>query len=275
MCKLRAFAELLDGLLAERYGIADPALRRFRYGVQVNSLGLTEAQPENNVARIVIEMLAVTLSKRTRARAVQLPAGNEALGLPRPWDPQWSLRLQQGARLRNRLARVRRSVPRICRGRGAGPASHAGAREEMDRGKPGLNGHSNGAEQVAVRARDCGFEVVYQGIRLTPAEIVAAAVAEDVHGVGLSILSGSHLELVPEILDGLRSAGAADIPGRRRAGSSRLPTRRRYEGCRPSPGELVHHRACRPSDVHAGVVNVVIPRRVSAQRPGVGRMPRS
>jgi ethylmalonyl-CoA mutase len=95
MCKLRAFAELLDGLLAERYGIADPALRRFRYGVQVNSLGLTEAQPENNVARIVIEMLAVTLSKRTRARAVQLPAWNQALGLPRPWDQQWSLRLQQ------------------------------------------------------------------------------------------------------------------------------------------------------------------------------------
>jgi hypothetical protein len=95
MCKLRAFAELLDGLLAERYGIADPALRRFRYGVQVNSLGLTEAQPENNVARIVIEMLAVTLSKRARARAVQLPAWNQALGLPRPWDQQWSLRVRQ------------------------------------------------------------------------------------------------------------------------------------------------------------------------------------
>ncbi|HEX2363305.1 MAG TPA: protein meaA [Jiangellaceae bacterium] len=385
MCKLRAFAQLWDGLLAERYGIADPALRRFRYGVQVNSLGLTEAQPENNVARIVIEMLAVTLSKRARARAVQLPAWNEALGLPRPWDQQWSLRLQQVLAYETDLLEyddlfdgsvvVDAQVQRIT----------AGAREEMDRvqamggavaavesgymkerlvaahaerrrrvesgdeivvgvncftetelspltagsdaivqvvdasaerraadavrawrsqrnstqvdealdqlrldakagvnlvpgsvacaragvttgewaealrgvfgeyraptglgsaigatsgpeiaavresvrgtgeelgggrlrllvGKPGLDGHSNGAEQVAVRARDCGFEVVYQGIRLTPAEIVAAAVAEDVHCVGLSILSGSHLELVPEILDGLRSAGAADVP---------------------------------------------------------------
>jgi (2R)-ethylmalonyl-CoA mutase len=384
MCKLRAFGQLWDGLLAERYGIDDPDLRRFRYGVQVNSLGLTEAQPENNVARIMIEMLAVTLSKRARARAVQLPAWNEALGLPRPWDQQWSLRLQQVLAYETDLleyddlfdgsAVVERQVSRIaadaraemdrvqamggavaavesgymkqqlvaahaerrrriesgqdkvvgvncftesepsplmaepgtavqavdvaaearagkavrmwradrdqtqveealgnlqsdaksganlvpvtlqCARAGVTTGEWAGALREVFGeyraptgvgstisaavgpdvaavraavratgeqlgtrlrllvGKPGLDGHSNGAEQVAVRARDCGFEVVYQGIRLTPAEIVAAAVAEDVHCVGLSILSGSHLELVPEILDGLRSAGAADIP---------------------------------------------------------------
>jgi ethylmalonyl-CoA mutase len=384
MCKLRAFAQLWEELLVERYGIADPELRRFRYGVQVNSLGLTEAQPENNVARIMIEMLAVTMSKRTRARAVQLPAWNEALGLPRPWDQQWSLRMQQvlahetdlleyddlfdgstvvdeqvsriAADARAEMDRVqaiggaiaavengymkqqlvaahadrRRRIEsgedkvvgvncftetepspltaepgtavqavdgateqraaeavQVWRsGRAVGEADEAlrrlqsdaktganlvpatlacaragvttgewagalrevfgeyraptglgsaiaaaagpdiaavraavratgeqlGARLRLLVGKPGLDGHSNGAEQVAVRARDCGFEVVYQGIRLTPAEIVAAAVAEDVHCVGLSILSGSHLELVPEILDGLRAAGAADVP---------------------------------------------------------------
>jgi ethylmalonyl-CoA mutase len=384
MCKLRAFAQLWDELLAERYAITDPALRRFRYGVQVNSLGLTEAQPENNVARIMIGMLAVTLSKRARARAVQLPAWNEALGLPRPWDQQWSLRLQQvlahetdlleyddlfdgsavvEARVAGICADARAEMDRVqamggavaavengymkqqlvaahaerrrriesgedkvvgvncftetepspltaepgtavqavdaaaerraaeavqawrsgrdeslaeealqrlqsdakaavnlvpaslaCAragvttgewastlrevfgeyraptgvssaiGAASGPeiaavraavsatGAELGARLRLLVGKPGLDGHSNGAEQVAVRARDCGFEVIYQGIRLTPAEIVAAAVAEDVHCVGLSILSGSHLELVPEILDGLRSAGAAEIP---------------------------------------------------------------
>jgi ethylmalonyl-CoA mutase len=384
MCKLHAFAQLWDELLEQRYGIADPALRRFRYGVQVNSLGLTEAQPENNVARIMLEMLAVTLSKRARARAVQLPAWNEALGLPRPWDQQWSLRLQQVLAYETDLleyddlfdgsAVVEAQVARIAEGaraemdrvqamggavaavengymkqqlvaahaerrrriesgedkvvgvncftetepspltaepdtvvqavdvaaeqraaaevriwrsqRDVGgvddalgrlqsdakagvnlvPASLACARAAVTTGewagalrevfgeyraptgvssaiaaasgpdiaavrtavratgaqlggrlrllvgKPGLDGHSNGAEQIAVRARDCGFEVVYQGIRLTPGEIVAAAVAEDVHCVGLSILSGSHLELVPEILAGLRSAGAAEIP---------------------------------------------------------------
>ncbi len=384
MCKLRAFAQLWDELLADRYGIADPDLRRFRYGVQVNSLGLTEAQPENNVARIMIEMLAVTLSRRVRARAVQLPAWNEALGLPRPWDQQWSLRLQQvlahetdlleyddlfdgSAVVDEQVSRIaadaRAEMDRVqamggaiaavesgymkqqlvaahaerrrriesgedkvvgvncftetelspltaepgtavqtvdaaaearaaeavqnwrsnrdhdevgealeylqsdaksgvnlvpatlaCARAGvttgewagalrevfgeyraptgvgsaitaaAGPdiaavraavratGQQLGSRLRLLVGKPGLDGHSNGAEQVAVRARDCGFEVVYQGIRLTPAEIVAAAVAEDVHCVGLSILSGSHLELVPEILGGLRSAGAADIP---------------------------------------------------------------
>jgi ethylmalonyl-CoA mutase len=384
MCKLRAFAQLWDELLAERYGIGDPALRRFRYGVQVNSLGLTEAQPENNVARIMIEMLAVTLSKRARARAVQLPAWNEALGLPRPWDQQWSLRLQQvlayetdlveyddlfdgSAVVEAEVARIyataRAEIDRVqamggavaavengymkqqlvaahaerrrriesgedkvvgvnCftdtepspltaepntvvqsvdgaaeqraaeavrdwrSARDAGQVDEALGRLESDAkaginlvpaslacaragvttgewagalrevfgeyraptgvgsaipaaagpdiaavrtavretgaelgtrlrllvGKPGLDGHSNGAEQVAVRARDCGFEVVYQGIRLSPAEIVTAAIAEDVHCVGLSILSGSHLELVPEVLGGLRSAGAADIP---------------------------------------------------------------
>jgi ethylmalonyl-CoA mutase len=384
MCKLRAFAQLWDELLAERYAIIDPALRRFRYGVQVNSLGLTEAQPENNVGRIMIEMLAVTLSKRARARAVQLPAWNEALGLPRPWDQQWSLRLQQvlahetdlleyddlfdgsaviEARVAGICADARAEMDRVqamggavaavengymkqqlvaahaerrrriesgedkvvgvncftetepspltaepgaavqavdaaaerraaeavqtwqsgrdesqaeealqrlqsdakvgvnlvpaslaCAragvttgewastlrevfgeyraptgvssavGAASGPeiaavraavsatGAELGARLRLLVGKPGLDGHSNGAEQVAVRARDSGIEVIYQGIRLTPAEIVAAAVAEDVHCVGLSILSGSHLELVPEILDGLRSAGAAEIP---------------------------------------------------------------
>jgi ethylmalonyl-CoA mutase len=384
MCKLRAFAQLWEAMLAERYGITDETLRRFRYGVQVNSLGLTEAQPENNVARILIEMLAVTLSKRARARAVQLPAWNEALGLPRPWDQQWSLRLQQilafetdlleyddlfdaspvveekvadiveaaraemdrieqmggavaavesgymkqqlvaaHAERRRRIETGQDTVVGVNRftetepspltsdlaasvqtvdpaaaqttseairawraGRDERivadalerlradaaddvnlvPASLACARagvttgewagalrgvfgeyraptglsasapvasgEEITRvraavratgdelggrlrlliGKPGLDGHSNGAEQIAVRARDCGFEVIYQGIRLTPAEIVAAAVAEDVHCVGLSVLSGSHMELVPEVLAGLRDAGAAQVP---------------------------------------------------------------
>ncbi len=397
MCKMRAFVELWDELTRERYGITDARRRRFRYGVQVNSLGLTEAQPENNVQRIVLEMLAVTLSKNARARAVQLPAWNEALGLPRPWDQQWSLRIQQvlayesdlleygdlfdgspvveakvaeiveGARAEmahiaqlggavaavesgylkqalvashaarrarietgedvvvgvNRfdttepnpltadldaaiqtvdanvekaavaavvawraerdadpvraeaaataLARLRADAadeainlmpatlacaragittgewagalrdqfgeyraPTGVSGAVAAPiavadspaaqslsrvrelvaktAAELGGPLRMLVGKPGLDGHSNGAEQVAVRARDAGFEVVYQGIRLTPEQIVAAAVAEDVHVVGLSILSGSHLDLVPEVLDGLRAAGLDDVP---------------------------------------------------------------
>ena len=390
MCKMRAFAQLWDELTSTRYGVTDPKLRRFRYGVQVNSLGLTEAQPENNVQRIVLEMLGVTLSRDARARAVQLPAWNEALGLPRPWDQQWSLRLQQvlayesdlleyedlftgsvvveakvaelveGARAEmarvadlggavaavesgymksalvaslaarrgriesggevvvglNRFTttepspltadlgsaiqavdadveeaavaavrrwraerdadparriRAERALERLraeaggaanlvpatleCARAGLTTGEWAGAlrevfgefraptgvsstvapgeaagdlaavRSEVARtsaevgrrlrvvvGKPGLDGHSNGAEQIAVRARDAGFEVVYQGIRLTPAEIVAAAVAEDVHLVGLSILSGSHLSLVPDVLDGLRAAGAGDVP---------------------------------------------------------------
>jgi (2R)-ethylmalonyl-CoA mutase len=385
MCKMRAFVRLWDELTRERYGVDDEKMRRFRYGVQVNSLGLTEAQPENNVQRIVLEMLGVTLSKNARARAVQLPAWNEALGLPRPWDQQWSLRLQQvlafesdllenddifegsvvverkveelvaGAReemdrvqamggavaavesgymkqalvsshaaRRARIesgeqkvvgvncfestepspltadldaaiqaadpqaeaaavrsvqewreqrdeAEVHRALavladaaksdtnlmePTLVAARagattgewaaalrgvfgefraptgvsGAVGVGEAGAelsrvREDVRRtgqeigsrlrllvGKPGLDGHSNGAEQVAVRARDAGFEVVYQGIRLTPEQIVAAAVAEDVHCVGLSILSGSHMELVPAVLDGLRAAGLDDVP---------------------------------------------------------------
>ena len=386
MCKLRAFGVLWDELTRERYGVTDPRQRRFRYGVQVNSLGLTEAQPENNVQRIVLEMLAVTLSRDARARAVQLPAWNEALGLPRPWDQQWSLRLQQvlayetdlleyddlfaGSRVieakvasivdgaRAEIGRVQAmggAVPAIESGymksalvsslaerrrrieagedvvvgvnrfteaepspllsdvdssvqavdpvaeagaaqavrawragrdaaaadealgalreaakteanlmeptlrcvragvttgewagalrevfgeyraptgvSGAAPAGEAGAaiaavRErvratarELGRsglrmlvGKPGLDGHSNGAEQIAVRARDVGFEVVYQGIRLTPAQIVAAAVAEDVDVVGLSVLSGSHLSVVPAVVDGLRAAGLDDVP---------------------------------------------------------------
>ncbi len=384
-CKMRAFVQLWDEITRERYGVEDEKMRRFRYGVQVNSLGLTEAQPENNVQRIVLEMLGVTLSKDARARAVQLPAWNEALGLPRPWDQQWSLRLQQvlafesdlleyddifdgstvieakvaelvqGARAemdrvqelggaiaavesgymkqalvsahaarRARIeagedkvvgvncyettevspltadldAAIQAADPEAERSAVAGleqwragrdqaevdqalarladdaktggnlmeatlAAARAGAttgewagalrevfgefraptgvsgavgvaeggaeltkvREEVRRtgeelggrlrllvGKPGLDGHSNGAEQVAVRARDAGFEVVYQGIRLTPEQIVAAAVAEDVHCVGLSILSGSHMELVPAVLDGLKEHGLGDLP---------------------------------------------------------------
>ncbi len=384
MCKLRAFGRLWDETCVARYGVQDPKLRRFRYGVQVNSLGLTEAQPENNIQRIVLEMLAVTLSRDARARAVQLPAWNEALGLPRPWDQQWALRMQQvlayetdlleyedlfagspvvearvadiaeGARaeidrvqgmggaiaavesgymksqLVSSLAKRRRRLedgedvvvgvnrftetdPSPLQAEGAAaietvdPAAEAQAieaihawrggrdqsavAEELRRlaeaaktdanlveasmacarvgvttgewaevlrgvfgeyraptgvsaasagaagsaiarvrdrvravsaelgerlrmlvGKPGLDGHSNGAEQVAVRARDVGFEVIYQGIRLTPAQIVAAAVQEDVHVVGLSVLSGSHLEVVPAVVDGLRAAGAGDVP---------------------------------------------------------------
>ena len=383
---MRAFVQLWDEITRERYGVEDEKMRRFRYGVQVNSLGLTEAQPENNVQRIVLEMLGVTLSKNARARAVQLPAWNEALGLPRPWDQQWSLRLQQvlafesdlleyddifdgshvieakvaslveGAKaeidrvqamggaiaavesgyMKQALRQRPRRPPRPDRGRrrdhrrrqqvrhhravaadrqprrgdhgrrpagrgsprstsvadwkaqrdeaavtaalatlaadaktdknlmhatlaaaragattgewagtlrevfgefraptgvsGAVGVAEAGAEltavrdkvratgEELGGrlrllvGKPGLDGHSNGAEQVAVRARDAGFEVIYQGIRLTPDQIVAAAVAEDVHCVGLSILSGSHMELVPDVLDGLRAAGLEDVP---------------------------------------------------------------
>ncbi|MGD0935019.1 MAG: protein meaA [Streptosporangiaceae bacterium] len=389
MCKMRALARLWDTITRERYGIGDPALRRFRYGVQVNSLGLTEAQPENNVQRIVLEMLAVTLSRDVRARAVQLPAWNEALGLPRPWDQQWSLRIQQvlayesdlleygdlfsgshvveaktaelvagaqaeiatvqamgGAvpavesgylkaqlvashaarrariesgedkvvgvncfqatepspltadidtsvhhvdpayeqevladlqawRARRDEAAVRAALGRLradaaredanlmsatlaCARAGvttgewsfalrevfgefraptgisgapvtAGTAARAdlaAVREAVAKtaaeigagrlrlllGKPGLDGHSNGAEQIAVRARDAGFEVIYQGIRLTPAQIVAAAVAEDVHCVGLSMLSGGHAETVPDVLRRLRQSGAGDIP---------------------------------------------------------------
>jgi (2R)-ethylmalonyl-CoA mutase len=385
MCKMRAMVRLWDELTASRYAVTDPSARRLRYGVQVNSLGLTEAQPENNVQRIVLEMLAVTLSKDARARAVQLPAWNEALGLPRPWDQQWSLRIQQVlayesdllehddifagshvveakvdelcAAAREEMARIEEmggavaavengylksqlvasharrrarvesgedvvvgvnrftetepspltadldtaiqvvepaaeqravdSVRAWRAGRDAGaveaalsrlrddaksevnlvPASlgcaragvttgewagvlrevfgsyraptgvagavgateageeMAGVRAAVRRtgdelgtrlrllvGKPGLDGHSNGAEQVAVRARDAGFEVAYQGIRLTPAQIAAAAVEEGVHCVGLSILSGSHRELVPEVLRLLREAGAGDVP---------------------------------------------------------------
>ncbi|GAB3991421.1 protein meaA [Nocardioides marmoraquaticus] len=385
MCKMRAFVQLWEEITRERYGVTDDKMRRFRYGVQVNSLGLTEAQPENNVQRIVLEMLGVTLSKDARARAVQLPAWNEALGLPRPWDQQWSLRLQQvlafesdlleyddlfagshvvetkvaqlvedaraemdrvqamggaiaavesgymkqelvsshaarRARIENgeevvvgvnkfettepspltsdldsaiqvadpeaersalagleqwRAQRDEAGVEQALRdlaaaakseanlmtatlaaaragattGEWAGtlrevfgefraPTGVAGAvgvaeagaeltevREAVRRtgeqlggrlrllvGKPGLDGHSNGAEQVAVRARDAGFEVVYQGIRLTPDQIVAAAVAEDVHCVGLSILSGSHMELVPDVLDAMRASGLEDVP---------------------------------------------------------------
>jgi (2R)-ethylmalonyl-CoA mutase len=382
MCKLRAFGALWDRITAERYGVSDDKLRRFRYGVQVNSLGLTEAQPENNVQRIVLETLGVTLSKGARARAVQLPAWNEALGLPRPWDQQWSLRIQQvlafetdlleyddlfagshvieakttelaeaaeaelqwvldggGAfamidvmkqRLVQRNAeRVRRieagdvtvvgvnaftetadsplvaaldgessilvvdeqvereqvklleewragrdtdavdralaAVRDAARGtdnltpatvalaRAGGTVGewagtlrevfgeyraptgvggvHAPAGDAMvkararvqDRaaalghpirilvGKPGLDGHSNGAEQIAVAARDAGMEVVYQGIRLTPEQIAAAARDEDVDLVGLSVLSGSHRRLVPETLELLRANGV-DAP---------------------------------------------------------------
>ena len=385
MCKMRAFVQLWEEITQARYGVTDPRQRRFRYGVQVNSLGLTEAQPENNIQRIVLEMLAVTLSRDARARAVQLPAWNEALGLPRPWDQQWSLRLQQvlayesdlleyddlftgspviEAKVASIVDAARAEIERVqslggavaavesgymktelvrslaerrrrieagedvvvgvnkfttsepnplladldaatqtvdpageqaaidalvswragrdasdvddalrglrdaaktdanlmdatlrcaragvttgewadalrdvfgeyrpptgvsgavvgssgggqilaVRERVEATGSEMGVRLKMLVGKPGLDGHSNGAEQIAVRARDAGFEVVYQGIRLTPAQIVAAAVEEDVHVVGLSVLSGSHLALVPDVIDGLRAAGMGDVP---------------------------------------------------------------
>jgi len=381
ICKMRAFGELWDEITRERYGVHDAKHRRFRYGVQVNSLGLTEPQPENNVYRILIEMLAVTLSKNARARAVQLPAWNEALGLPRPWDQQWSLRMQQimayetdlleygdifdgsteiarkvaelkeearaelatiermggaiaaidymkrrlvesnSARLRQietgeqivvgvnrwtetepspltagegaimvvdpaveaeqverlkawRAARDAKAVDKALadletaakEGRNIMESSIACAKAgvttgewgttlrrvfgeyraptgvaqaaperpggELDDvrasvdavsaklgrrikflvGKPGLDGHSNGAEQIAVRARDVGMEVVYEGIRLTPTQIVRAAVDESVHVVGLSILSGSHLPLVGEVMERMRKEGLSDVP---------------------------------------------------------------
>lgn len=384
VCKMRAFAEMWEDLCHNRYGITDPKQTLFRYGVQVNSLGLTEQQPENNVYRILLEMLAVTLSKKARARAVQLPAWNEALGLPRPFDQQWSLRLQQivayetdllefddifdgnpaiaakvaelragaeaelariaamgGAvaavetgymkeslvesnarRLREieagtmtvvgvnkftestpsplvsaedggilvvdekaeaeqiaslqawRAARDARQVEAALQnlreaaqeGRNLMPVSIAAAKagvttgewaETLRRvygeyraptgiagaaaaadgpemtalraqaaevarrlgrpvklliGKPGLDGHSNGAEQIAVKARDCGMEVVYEGIRLTPEQIVNAALEEGVHLVGLSILSGSHVPLATEVIERMNKAGLNDIP---------------------------------------------------------------
>ncbi|HEY2875390.1 MAG TPA: protein meaA, partial [Reyranella sp.] len=382
ICKMRAFAELWDDITRNRYGVADAKQRLFRYGVQVNSLGLTEQQPENNVYRILLEMLAVVMSKNARARSVQLPAWNEALGLPRPWDQQWSLRLQQivafetdlleygdifdgsgviaakvealkaealaemqriadmggavaaidSAYMKQRLVESnlkrlaaieageqtvvgvnaytegepsplsggdgailtvdadveREQVERLNawraerdtnavkaalveltaaakEDRNVMPASIAcatsgvttgewtetlravfgeyraptgvaraigvtdgrleAARREVETvsrrlgrrikilvGKPGLDGHSNGAEQIAVRARDCGMEVVYEGIRLTPDRIVNAALEESVHVVGLSILSGGHVSLVRDVLDGLAKAGIADVP---------------------------------------------------------------
>jgi (2R)-ethylmalonyl-CoA mutase len=389
MCKMRAFTELWERITRERYKVSDASLRRFRYGVQVNSLGLTEPQPENNILRIVLEMLGVTLSKDARCRALQLPAWNEALGLPRPWDQQWSLRAQQilafesdlleyddifngskvveakvremvetaqreiddiearggvieavesgylkqhlvesnAARIRSiesgeqivvgvnkftetaenpltkdldaailtidakveqeavnaikkwragrdaqavsdALAKLREAVrkgdnimpPSIAAARVGvttgewaqalrqvigeyrAPTGVSGARmdqpsaaggqddvvalrgrlEELTRelgrrpkmlvGKPGLDGHSNGAEQIALKARDVGFEVVYEGIRVTPEQIVASALEEGVHLIGLSILSGSHLALVPQILEKLREVGLSHVP---------------------------------------------------------------
>ncbi|WP_138935641.1 protein meaA [Roseovarius arcticus] len=380
MCKMRAFVDLWDEILLKRYGVDDPKFRRFRYGVQVNSLGLTEQQPENNVYRILIEMLAVTLSKNARARAVQLPAWNEALGLPRPWDQQWSMRMQQilayetdllefddlfdgnpavdakvetlkdGARRElasldgmggaigaidymksrlvdsnaARLGRIERNettvvgvnkwttgepsplvsedggimtvdpaveAEQIARlnawkaardasavtdalaelrsaasdGRNIMPASIKAARagvttgewaqqmravhgeyrgptgvssspsnmtEGLDDireavaaastrlgrrlkflvGKPGLDGHSNGAEQIAFRARDCGMDIDYQGIRLTPEELVRAAMDDGAHVVGLSILSGSHIPLVEDLMARMHAAGLGHIP---------------------------------------------------------------
>jgi len=382
LCKMRAFTELWDEITRDRYGVTNEKMRRFRYGVQVNSLGLTEQQPENNVYRILLETLAVVLSKNARARAVQLPAWNEALGLPRPFDQQWSLRMQQilayetdlleyadifdgsaeikrkveelkaaareelaaidamggavaaidtgymksklvesntrrleaiekgeqtvvgvnrfvetepspltagegaimvvpegveaqqverlkawrssrdqkavdkaladlrgaasegrsvmepsiaaakagvttgewGATLREIFGEYRAptGVGRAARQTGGDIANVRGDVERVSQalgrrikflvGKPGLDGHSNGAEQIAVRARDCGMEVVYEGIRLTPAEIVNAALEEGVHCVGLSILSGSHVPLVRDIMDRMRAEGLNDIP---------------------------------------------------------------
>jgi len=380
MCKMRAFVDLWDEICRDRYGVEDAKMRRFRYGVQVNSLGLTEQQPENNVYRILLEMLAVTLSKNARARAVQLPAWNEALGLPRPWDQQWSLRMQQilafetdlleyddlfdgnpavdrkvealktGAREElaqidamggavaaieymkgrlvdanaarlgrieagettvigvnkytegadspltggdgsimvvdpaseadqiNRLAQWRadRDVAAVDAaldtlraaaksGENIMPASIKAAkagvttgewgevmrqifgeyraptgvskavsnqtdglepiREAVDAvssklgrrikfvvGKPGLDGHSNGAEQIAVRARDCGMDITYDGIRLTPEQIVAQALEDDAHIIGLSILSGSHLPLIEDVMTRLKAENLDHIP---------------------------------------------------------------
>jgi len=410
--KLRAMAELWEEIGRERYGVEDPRHRRFRYGVQVNSLGLTEAQPENNVQRIVLEALAVTLGRSARARAIQLPAWNEALGLPRPWDQQWSLRIQQvlayetdlldypdlfegskvmdglveelieGARAemavveehggavravpymkaalvdshRQRVRRIESGeqvvvginrytetepspltadaeggilvvdpaveaeqiaevrawreardaqaasaaldeLARVARddsenimpatiaaaraGATTGEWAHtlrevfgdyraptgvgdaaagvddediAALREEVDRvsqalgrrlkilvGKPGLDGHSNGAEQIAVRARDAGMDVVYEGIRLTPSQIAASALQEGVHVIGLSILSGSHRELIPSVVGALRDAGVdapvvvggiipeADVPGLLEAGVAAVYTPKDFE----------------------------------------------
>ena len=380
MCKMRAFVDLWDEILLERYGVTDAKFRRFRYGVQVNSLGLTEQQPENNVYRILIEMLAVTLSKKARARAVQLPAWNEALGLPRPWDQQWSMRMQQimafetdlleyddlfdgnpavdakvealkaGTRqelagldgmggaikaidymkaqlvtsnaerlgrieagetvvvgvnkytqtepsplmsadggimtvdpateaeqinrltewraardeaavqsaltaLRDAAAKGENIMPasivaakagattgewaaqmRAVHGEYRGPTgvspSPSNKTEGLDDlraavdhvsdklgrrlafliGKPGLDGHSNGAEQIAYRARDCGMSITYDGIRLTPEELVRAAEEQGSHVVGLSILSGSHIPLVEELMERMEAAGLAHIP---------------------------------------------------------------
>jgi (2R)-ethylmalonyl-CoA mutase len=383
-CKMRAFVELWDQIAHQRYGVEDPKLRRFRYGVQVNSLGLTESQPENNVQRIVLEMLAVTLSKQARARAIQLPAWNEALGLPRPWDQQWALRMQQvlafetdlleygdifdgsaviDAKVQALIDGARAEMERVQEEGGMVQAiatgyvkrqlvtSHtqrmraiehgdlkiiglnsytetaespltggvdsgimkvdpAAEREQIERlnafraqrnpadvdaalagladaarggdnimpasircahagvttgewsqvlrdifgeyraptgidiataiddttavrrlrqqtretgqalgrplrvlvAKPGLDGHSNGAEQIAVKARDVGFEIVYEGIRLTPQQIAKAALEEGVHLIGLSVLSGSHLELVEDILAELPKVGIHDVP---------------------------------------------------------------
>ena len=380
MCKMRAFVELWDEICQERYGVEDPKMRRFRYGVQVNSLGLTEQQPENNVYRILIEMLAVTLSKNARARAVQLPAWNEALGLPRPWDQQWSLRMQQimayetdlleyddlfdnnpaidrkvselkagareelatidamggaveaieymkgrlvesnGKRIGNietgdtvvvgvnrwdkgeaspltsgedaimvvdpaveqdqikrlsawkadrdpiavadALAALRAAakdgtnimIPSIAaakvgvttgewaqeiraafgqyraptgvsqnpsnrteglddiRDRVANVSAKLGRPLKFLVGKPGLDGHSNGAEQIAARARDCGMDITYEGIRLTPDEIVEAAKRDKAHVIGLSILSGSHMPLIQEVVEKLRQQNLSHIP---------------------------------------------------------------
>ena len=380
MCKMRAFVDLWDEICAERYGVTDPKFRRFRYGVQVNSLGLTEQQPENNVYRILIEMLAVTLSKKARARAVQLPAWNEALGLPRPWDQQWSMRMQQimafetdlleyddlfdgnaavdakveelkiGARhelanlesqggaiaaieyMKTQLvqsnsdrlnqieqgetvvvgvnkytstevsplmtgdggimvvdpaveadqidrltqwraerdmhavdealkalraaAKVGNNIMgpsiqaakagvttgewaaemRAAYGEYRGPTGVSAARSNKTEGlddlresvnavssrlgrrlkfligKPGLDGHSNGAEQIAVRARDCGMDISYEGIRLTPQAILERAREENVHVIGLSILSGSHIPLVKDLLERMEQSDLADVP---------------------------------------------------------------
>ena len=386
LCKMRAFAELWDEITRKTYGVSEPRYRRFRYGVQVNSLGLTEQQPENNVYRILISMLSVVLSKQVRARAIQLPAWNEALGLPRPWDQQWSLRLQQimafesdllehedifagstlidakvqdlkeqartemqaidsqgglvqavmNGYLKGKLVEAnaarqrdiesgRKKVvgvncyesslpsPLVAEGEGAifvadkdaeaqqiarlkawrkqreqkqvdeslarlkacahkgddileasiacahagvttgewgacmrevygeyraptglsGEATHRGQetqtwqqlrakveaatqtlgrRPKMLVGKPGLDGHSNGAEQIATRAKDAGFEVLYQGIRLTPQQIVNTAMEEGVHIIGLSVLSGSHNSLVADVLEKMKAGGIDDIP---------------------------------------------------------------
>ncbi|MFO1518702.1 MAG: protein meaA [bacterium] len=428
ICKVRAFNALWDRITEERYGVKDPKYRRFRYGVQVNSLGLTERQPENNVQRIVLEMLGVTLSKDARARAIQLPCWNEALGLPRPWDQQWSLRMQQvlayetdlleygdifegskvieaktkelteaadaelkkvlelggsvealsymkqqlvasnakrinaiesgdikvvgvnfytetaespltadaeggilkidpkaveekiqslqAFRKKRNQNEVKAALQALKEAAKSGsnimPVSIAAAKvgvttgewadalrevfgeyraptgvggvraattteglqkarakvEEFQKktgeklrilvGKPGLDGHSNGAEQIAVRARDVGMEVIYQGIRLTPQQIAESALQEGVHVIGLSILSGSHLSLIPEVMRLLKEKGLAQLPI---VAGGIIPESDREELLKQGVAKVYTPKDFELNQIMEEIVDVVMPRR--------------